>query len=53
MEIGCEGITEHSVLRLIFDSKAARDQQEDIYCKSRYHYCELYRAIYEKYAGDD
>lgn len=48
-EIGCEGITDESVLKLIFPTRSARDRHEDIFCICRYDYCELYRAINTKY----
>lgn len=48
-QIGCEGITEHCVINIVFDSKAARDQQEKIFCEDRFKWCEIYRAIAEKY----
>lgn len=47
--IGCEGITDDSMIRLVFESRNGRDLQENIFCKDKFHYCELYRAIYAKY----
>lgn len=47
--IGCEGITDDSAIRLIFQDKAGRDMQEDIFCKNRFCFCEIYQAIYKKY----
>lgn len=52
-EIGCEGITEESKIRLMFSNIKARDQHMDIFCCNRFHYCELYRAIYQQYLDDD
>lgn len=50
--IGCEGITDHSTICISFDSRAARVQQEAIFCCRHYRNCEIYRAIIEaKYAG--
>lgn len=49
VEIGCEGITDNTTLRLVFQTRAERDAHESIFCANKYHYCELYRAIYEKY----
>lgn len=48
-EIGCEGITETTLLKLIFPNRAERDKHEDIFCMCRFENCELYRAINEKY----
>lgn len=52
VEIGCEGITDDSSIRLIFGDRAAREIQERVFCKENYENCELYRAIHEKYEGD-
>lgn len=49
MVIGCEGITDDSTIRMVFDTRDGRDLQERIFCKGRYHYCEIYRAVYAKY----
>ena len=48
-EIGCEGITESSTLRLIFRCRADRHQHETIFCADHYNCCELYRAITQQY----
>lgn len=50
--IGCEGITDDSFIRLVFETVDGRNKQEEIFCKNRYHYCEIYRAIYSKYEED-
>lgn len=47
--ISCEGITEDSVVRLVFKTREARDRQERIFCGGAYEKCEIYRAICEKY----
>ena len=51
-EIGCEGITDETLLKLIFPSRSARDRHEDIFCICRFENCELYRAINEKYEDE-
>lgn len=48
-EIGCEGITDGSTLRLNFATGRGRDQHEDIFCRARYEYCELFGAINKQY----
>lgn len=48
-EVGCEGITEDTLLKLIFPCRAARDRHEDIFCMVHFEKCELYRAINEQY----
>lgn len=48
-EIGCEGITEGSSIRLVFRNAAGQAQQEQIFCGGDYAKCELFRAINEKY----
>lgn len=47
--IGCEGITDECSIKLNFVSNAARDRHEAVFCMKRYHYCEIYRAVYQKY----
>lgn len=51
--IGCEGITDDCTIMINFHGKAARDQHEEIFCRNRFHYCEIYRAVYQKYEIDD
>lgn len=53
IEIACEGITDDTGLRLLFKLKADRDRHEAVFCCDKYHYCELYHAIYKKYEEDD
>lgn len=48
-EIGCEGISNETSIRLIFPSKSARDRHEEIFCIEHFKNCELYRAIMEQY----
>lgn len=48
-DIGCEGLSDETSIRLIFPSKSARDRHEEIFCIKHYKNCELYRAIMEKY----
>lgn len=48
-EIGCEGITDDTLLKLIFPCRTARDRQEDIFCMQHFEKCELYEAINKKY----
>ena len=52
VEIGCEGITDKSVLRLIFNCRADRHQHETIFCADHYRNCELYAAILRQYEED-
>jgi len=52
LEIGCEGITDSTVIKLIFSGKKERDLHESIFCAMHYRNCELYRAIMEKYEED-
>ena len=52
-EIACEGITPECRLRLLFNTKECRERHEAIYCMERYHYCELFPAIYKQYEEDD
>lgn len=47
--VSCEGITEDSVVRIVFRTREARDRQERIFCGGAYEKCEIYRAICEKY----
>lgn len=47
--IGCEGITDETLLKLIFPCRDARDRHEDIFCMEHFEKCELYRAIEEQY----
>lgn len=51
-DIGCEGLSEETSIRLIFPGKSARDRHEEIFCINRFENCELYRAILEKYEED-
>ena len=53
IEIACEGITPDCRIRLLFTKKEARERHEEIFCCDRYHYCELYQAIYKQYEEDD
>jgi hypothetical protein len=48
-EIGCEGITDETLLKLIFPDRAVRDTHEDIFCMKHFEKCELYEAINKKY----
>lgn len=48
-EVGCEGITDDTLLKLIFANRTARDRHEDIFCMAAYEKCELFRAINEQY----
>ena len=49
MEIGCEGITDKTCLRLMFTCKSDMLQHERIFCCSHYRNCELYEAIIKQY----
>ena len=49
LEISCEGITDDTSVKLMFQRKETRILHEDIFCMCRYQNCELYRAINEKY----
>ena len=51
--IYCEGITDKSFLRLTFASGGAKQQQMDIFCRTKNcEKCELYTAISTRYADD-
>jgi len=50
--IGCEGITDGSILLLQFTTGKGRDVHEDIFCRCRYENCELYPAISRQYEED-
>lgn len=51
--ITCEGLTDHSHLRLLFDTLADREQHREIFCSEHYRNCEVFRAIVEaKYAEE-
>lgn len=52
-EICCEGIACSVGMRLIFKRKADMLFHERVYCSDRYHYCELYPAIYARFTEDD
>ncbi len=45
MVIGCEGITDDSTIRMVFDTRDGRDRQERIFCTACYEKCELYIAL--------
>lgn len=48
--ICCEGITDESGLRLTFATVRAKEQQMDIFCRTRHcAKCELYTAIHARY----
>lgn len=48
--IFCEGITDESFLRLTFASIRKKQQQMDIFCRTKHcEKCELYGAIYARY----
>lgn len=48
--IYCEGITDESGLRLTFSSLRKKQQQMDIFCRTRNcEKCELYGAIHARY----
>lgn len=49
LEIGCEGITSETNLRLIFSAKVKLLQHEQIFCCEHYQNCELYEAIIKQY----
>ena len=51
--IGCEGILPGSVLRSEYQGREEREKQYKIYCCENYRYCEIYRAIKEKYEDED
>ena len=53
-EIGCEGITPTSQLKLIFVNRKAKEQHEDIFCMSlpNHSKCEIFRAVHEQYEED-
>ena len=51
-DIGCEGITDETTIRLLFKNKQSRNRHEEIFCADKYTNCELYRAIMEKYEED-
>jgi len=52
VEIGCEGITDGSVIRLTFRNGQGRNLHEDIFCCAKYENCELFRAIGQQYGED-
>ena len=53
-EIGCEGITSTSLIKLIFVNRKAKEQHEDIFCMSlpNHSKCEIFRAVHEQYEED-
>lgn len=51
--IYCEGITEQSFLRLTFATGRAKQQQMEIFCRTKScEKCELYAAIQARYADE-
>lgn len=53
IEIACEGISPECRLRLLFRRKEEKDRHEAVFCADRFHYCELYDAIYKQYEEED
>lgn len=49
LEIGCEGITAQTNLRLLFTDKSTLLRHEEIFCCEHYKKCELYEAIIKQY----
>lgn len=47
--IGCEGITDRCIIRLVFNSSEDRVMQEQIFCSNNFEKCEIYRAVSEQY----
>lgn len=43
--ISCEGLTDDSVIRMVYRSSRGRELQENAFCAGRYEACEIYRAI--------
>lgn len=50
--ISCEGIIPDTSTQHYFRTKANRILHENIFCTARYRYCEVYRAINDKYEED-
>lgn len=54
VRLGCEGLTDHSRIILVFETGQEKRQHEDVFCCEHYDYCEIFHAIMEaKYAGED
>lgn len=49
LEIGCEGITSETFLRLLFHSKDDMILHERTFCCARFKNCELFEAINKQY----
>ena len=49
LEIGCEGITQDTVIRLVFHSKIDLQLHEQIFCCEHFKNCELFDAIHKQY----
>ncbi len=43
--ITCKGIAEKYDIKLLFTSGQKRDMHKNIFCDSRYNYCELYSML--------
>lgn len=47
--ISCEGLTEESILHLIFKMKLPKRKYKSRYCDSHYMSCEIYQMLMKKY----
>ena len=47
--ISCEGITDDSIIKLIFSSPKGMKLHRSVFCGEKYECCEIYRALEEKY----
>ena len=47
--ISCEGLVDHSIVKLCFNSPKDKDAQTKIFCEKHYKNCEIYTILEKKY----
>lgn len=47
--ISCEGITEDSIIKLIFTTQKRMKLHRQVFCGNRYQNCEIYSMLEEAY----
>jgi len=51
--ITCEGLSDDSVIKLIYQNRSSCDIQYDTFCSERYSNCEIYCSIVDARYADD
>ena len=51
MSITCEGLTDDSIIKLLFITHETKRMHRKTFCAGRYKACEIYKMLERKYEG--